>query len=123
MKSGFVPLVTTVWLTISRKLQRSPCANRPAASPSAKRATLPNRRESDPSRPTRSGLKQQFAADPLDNSAGSFAIAEVGKHERSFASCPSGIAFHPLQTRSDVRRQINLVDDQQPGGGDPRPAF
>src|SRR5216683_6367143 len=54
------------------------------------------------------------ARDRVDAASGS----EVGEHERAGAAHAFGIALHDFERGADVRRKIDLVDDQEIRAGD-----
>src|SRR5829696_5339526 len=49
--------------------------------------------------------------------------AQVREHERPRAPHPSGVLLHDGEARADMRREVDLVDDEKVGAGDPGTAL
>ena len=60
---------------------------------------------------------------PIHNSVETFVAFEVGKDEWPGAAHPATIAIHHFERSANVRRKVDLVDHQQIGPYDARPAF
>src|SRR5690606_33256558 len=58
-----------------------------------------------------------------DDLVHSDAAAKIGEEERRTAALALGVRPHHLEVRADVRSKVHLVDDQQVGPGNPRPAL
>src|ERR1700676_2083005 len=51
--------------------------------------------------------------DETDNAVQAFALPEIGHDERPFATHPSGVSVHFFQRCADMRREVDLVDDEK----------
>src|SRR3954462_14776945 len=49
--------------------------------------------------------------------------AQVREHERARAPHPPGVLLHDEEARADMRREVDLVDDEKVGAGDAGPAL
>ena len=58
-----------------------------------------------------------FGLDEARNLVDAIADAQIGEHERALAAHASGVAVHHLERRADMRREVDLVDDQQVASG------
>src|SRR5579871_32926 len=65
----------------------------------------------------------KFLFHPCDYLVHTNLTAEVREEERPFAAHLARVALHYLQRSTNVRCEINLVDDEQIGPLDPRSAF
>src|SRR4051794_36126590 len=61
--------------------------------------------------------------DERDDAVEPLALLEIGHHERPRAPHASRISIHFFQGGPDVGRKVDLVDDQEIGTGNARPAF
>src|SRR3981081_1928784 len=56
--------------------------------------------------------------DKAYNAVEAFALPEIGHDKRPFATHPPGVGVHFLQRCADMRREVNLVDDEKVRAGD-----
>src|SRR6266481_1222324 len=61
-----------------------------------------------------------FGLDKADNAVEALAFPEIGHHKRPFAAHPPGVGVHFLQRCADMRREVDLVDDEKVRSGDAR---
>src|SRR5437868_11142642 len=61
--------------------------------------------------------------DEADDAIEPLALLQIGHHERPLAPHPLRVGLHLLQRRTDMRREVDLVDHQQIRAGDARPAL
>src|ERR1700722_608495 len=71
----------------------------------------------------RSRLQPAFSDNELDDLIDTFPGFQIGEDKTPFAAHAFSVAVHHLEARADQRRQIDLVDDQQVGSGNPRAAL
>src|SRR5262249_46256135 len=58
-------------------------------------------------------LEEQFFANPSDDAVNSFAGFEICEHEGFRSPHHSGVAVHYGQISLDIRREVDLVDDEK----------
>src|SRR5688572_28087347 len=68
-------------------------------------------------------LQQALLLDEPDDVIQALTGLEIGENERALAAHPLRIALHDFERRADHRREVDLVDHQQVGLGDARPAL
>ena len=68
-------------------------------------------------------LQPALLADELRDLGDARAVVQVGEDEGPVAAHPTRVAFHHIERRADVRREVDLVDDQQIGPRDAGPAL
>src|SRR5882757_176931 len=64
-------------------------------------------------RPRLRRAKTALGFDKADNTLQAFAFPQIGHDKGPFAAHPPGVDIHFLQGRADMRREIDLVDDQE----------
>ena len=68
-------------------------------------------------------LQHAVMANKVDDGIQTLAGLHIGKHERPFATHFLRGAIHDLQLCTHMGPEVDLVDDQQIGLGDTRPAL
>src|SRR5260370_27506698 len=64
-----------------------------------------------------------FRLDEADKAVETFALPQIGHDEGPFAAHPSRIGSHLFQRRADMRREVDLVDDEEIRPRDPGAAL
>src|SRR5262245_16750833 len=92
---------------------RSPC-----------RSNATSRRPSRPVRsPAGSGLEEKLSPDPIHDEVGASPVPEIAEDKRPVSSHALRVALHDPEVGADIRREIDLVDDEQVRSRYPGPAF
>src|SRR6478735_291427 len=73
--------------------------------------------------PSKSGVQQAGAHDEFTHAVDAGARLQVGEYERLRAAHLFGVAIHDLERGTNVRGQIDLVDNQEIALGDPGATF
>src|SRR6266853_3874381 len=68
-------------------------------------------------------LKPALRYEEINDPVGPFAGFEVGEDEGSVAAHPTSVAVHDFEAGTDQRGEVDLVDDEEVGTGDPRSPF
>src|SRR4051812_12861132 len=76
----------------------------------------------------RAGASRTFAEpagllDEARHRLDALARAQIREHERPPAPHPPGVLLHDGEARADMRREVDLVDDEKVGAGDPGTAL
>src|SRR5438128_1205122 len=91
------------------------------------RIVLPSRRSNrkprKPSRPTRSGSEEEGLTNPLGDGVHTGAILEVREDVRFPSANTPGVSLHDFETGTYGGSEVDFVDDQKSGVGDPWSAF
>src|SRR4051812_15895501 len=88
-----------------------------ALAPGDLRATSINESRSDDFEP-RLRAESTFSLDEADDAVEAFAVLEIGHDKGPFAAHPSRVGIHLFQRRADMRREVDLVDDEKVRPGD-----
>src|SRR3954447_24973877 len=80
-------------------------------------------RPPQPPPPSRSFGKPARLLDEARHRLDALAGAQICEHERARAPHPPGVLLHHGEARADMRREVDLVDDEKVGAGDPGTAL
>src|SRR5262249_37530323 len=69
--------------------------------------------ERDPSRPSTSASQSAFVFNERHNGVEALPHPQIRHHEGARAAHPARIAFHDLERGPDMRREVDLVDDEK----------